>query len=147
MKKLLWVLFFVGMCFFVFGQESQPSSDFDFFVKGEGTDREVIITGYNGSESIIRIPSAINNIPVTGITGDPNGGGIHNQVVVEVVLPDTLEYIGLIAFSGCRNLKKINIPNQLKTVDWGAFNATGLDEDIRMELIAKFGVDVFYWPW
>jgi len=148
MKKR-FVLVFIGVHLFAFGQETQTVGNFKFIITETWNDKVITITGYTGTDSILRIPSAISNIPVTEI-GEK--AFMMNKHIMEVILPDTMECIGERAFYGCSNLKKINIPEQLRGIDWGAFEdpnneiLDGMDENIRDELIAKFYIDIFYYP-
>jgi hypothetical protein len=62
----------------------------------------------------------------------------------EIVIPDGVTTIGIGAFSYCENLARIKIPKSVTSVEYVAFyNCNNLNEDIRQEILERFGVDVF----
>jgi hypothetical protein len=135
------------VCVCVFGQETQTSGGFQYIIEGTGTGRTITITGYTGSDSIVTIPAAINNIPVT-VIGDEV---FRRSNVAEVSLPDTIVSIGYGAFYWS-NLRKINIPKNLTEIEYGAFghpygeiirNMRETDAGIVQTLIATFGDYIF----
>ncbi|EKC49163.1 hypothetical protein LEA_18533, partial [human gut metagenome] len=63
------------------------------------------------------VESDINGCPVVAI----ETGAFSNSALTEIVLPDTLEFIDRLAFSTCRNLEKINFPENLKYIGNLAF--------------------------
>jgi len=154
MKKVFACLF-MGVCVFVFGQETLTSGDFQYIIEETGTGRTIAVIGYTGSDSIITIPASIDGIPVT-IIGSRNMHGTGFQFIeniTQVILPDTVETIGYVAFYGCSNLKTINIPASLKEVWYGAFGDPtnriwyGIDRNIRTELVTRFTDEIFESPW
>ncbi len=48
--------------------------------------------------------------------------------LTEVVLPDSLKYIGNSAFSGCKNLTKVNLSDNITFLDFAAFSNCPLEE-------------------
>lgn len=46
--------------------------------------------------------------------------------LTSIILPESLEEIGLGAFEGCKNLTTVRLPNSLKTIKKEAFEGTGL---------------------
>ena len=62
----------------------------------------------------------------------------------EVILSEGLIEIDEMAFANCKKLKKINIPNSLKVIKKSAFvDCASLDEVIKLNLIVRFGKDIF----
>ena len=62
----------------------------------------------------------------------------------EVILSEGLIEIDEMAFANCKKLKKINIPNSLKVIKNSAFvDCASLDEVIKLNLIVRFGKDIF----
>lgn len=67
---------------------------------------------------ILEIPSMIDNIPITSIADKAFLGCSH---LTFVVLPDTVEVIGVSAFEGCHNLIFIHLPEGLSRICKYAF--------------------------
>ena len=112
----------------------------------DNTTNYAIITGYQGEESVVNIPSELDGYPVIGIYGTYGNGcfgdGISRVVVpsgiefigddvfrdcslTSISLPDTLWYIGEYAFSGC-SLTSISLPDTLWYIGERAFIGTHL---------------------
>lgn len=74
------------------------------------------------------IESEINGCPVTAI----ENGAFSGTSYTEIVLPDTIEYIGSQTFSSCGNLSKITFPEGLKYIGRNAFYECSSLADIRL---------------
>jgi hypothetical protein len=89
-----------------------------------------IITGYNGKDSILIIPSVINGVPVKEIGEDAFK---NNLKLVSVTIPDSVTNIENCAFEGCSNLKSVTIPSSVKEVHSDSFkwcsNLTNINAD------------------
>ncbi|MCR5109342.1 MAG: leucine-rich repeat protein [Ruminococcus sp.] len=70
------------------------------------------------------IPSEVDGHKVTAIETE----AFICSPYVEIVFPDSLEYIGYNAFGSCKNLEKVNFPKGLKAICAKAFAATNLKE-------------------
>lgn len=117
----------------------------------------VIISSYNGTASKVTIPSEINGCKVTALYSDLDFEGFitgvfhQNKYIEEVTIPDTVteiegfcfnecynlkkvkfgknvKEIGLWAFSGCRNLESINIPEAITAFDSESFAETNISK-------------------
>ena len=75
--------------------------------------REICITGYTGSSRELEVPDIIDGKPVTSIA---SWAFMDNQTITRVVFPDTLKLIDYYAFSGCKNLRSIELPKSLEEV-------------------------------
>lgn len=83
------------------------------------------ITAYNGFETNrVIIPSEINEQPVISI-GEK---AFINAPISEVIFPKSLKAILDSAFSGCKNLKKVDLPDTLRYMGSGCFSGSGLTE-------------------
>lgn len=98
-----------------------------------------IITGYNGKDSTLIIPSLINGVPVKEIG---ENAFENNLKIVSVTIPDSVTIIGRCAFEGCSNLKSVTIPLSVKEVNSESFkwcsNLTNINADrITADCIKK----------
>lgn len=83
------------------------------------------ITGYNGFETErIVVPKEIEGLPVLTI-GEK---AFINAPFSELILPKTIKALLRGAFSGCVNLKYIDLPDDLTFVDRDCFQNSGLEE-------------------
>ena len=82
-----------------------------------------VIDGSNAT-GIVEIPESIGNHTITSI----DSGAFMQADIYDVTLPDTLEFINSYAFSGYKNLKNVNFPENLKYLGAKSFSDTGLEE-------------------
>lgn len=83
------------------------------------------ITAYNGFDSDrVIIPSEIDGQPVISI-GEK---AFMNATISEVILPRSIKAILEKAFDGCKNLKHIDLPEDLEYLDSFCFSSSGLTE-------------------
>ncbi|GFP75534.1 leucine-rich repeat protein [Clostridium fungisolvens] len=75
------------------------------------------ITGYNGSDKNIVIPSSIDGHTVTSI----GSNAFREKPLTSVVIPDTVTSIGGFAFYYCSSLTSITIPNSVTSIGDSAF--------------------------
>jgi len=94
--------------------------DYDYYIENSS----VVLTKYNGNAKEVDIPSEIDGKAIVKIEGTFDG----NKTIEKVNLPEGIAIIGLHAFYGCSNLKSVNLPNSLKTIDNFAFSYSGLSE-------------------
>ncbi len=84
----------------------------------------VYITGYTGAGGAVTIPSIIDNLPVTRISGM---AFYDCSSITSVTIPDSVTSIGVYAFSGCSGLANITIPSGVTSIGNSAFaNGSGL---------------------
>ncbi len=76
-----------------------------------------VVSGYNGTDNEVVIPSSYDGYPVTGIMTYAFNG---NQVIKKVTLPDTIETIEQNAFSNS-SISEINIPESVTVIKEAAF--------------------------
>ncbi|MBL4932761.1 leucine-rich repeat protein [Clostridium paridis] len=75
------------------------------------------ITGYNGSDTNITIPSSIDGHAVTSI----GSNAFREKPLTSVTIPDTVTSIGGFAFYCCSSLVNIAIPNSVTSIGDSAF--------------------------
>ena len=81
----------------------------------------VIITGFSASGSgPLVIPSALTNLPVTGIGANVFS---YENNITSVTIPNTVLSIGAAAFEGCSNLTSVSIPPSVTSIGQTAFYA------------------------
>jgi len=88
------------------------------------------------------IPSIIDGFPVKTIA---SGAFHHREELLEIVIPDSVEYIGDYAFTKCSNLKRIDFPTKLQYLGECAFlGATSLEHVGGGDEIIHIGNSAFY---
>ena len=94
--------------------------------KDSFTIKNGILTAYTGNEAVVTIPKGVTAIGKNVFSWIDNVG---DRIGIEkVILPEGVKSLGEMAFSGCKNLKEINFPSTLKTVNYGAFAQCGFTE-------------------
>ena len=79
---------------------------------------------YDKHETTIIIPNGTKSIPDEYF--------IDNDKLEEIIIPDSVEYIGRGAFKGCKSLKKVQLPNSLKVLEQFAFSECDSLEEINI---------------
>lgn len=100
------------------------------------------ITGYNGADANITIPSKIYGNKVTTIGSEVFR---DNNNLVSVTIPNTVTKLSHSVFSGCKNLSKVNLSSHIKEIGSYAFLGSGLKsvtlpsgiKDISWELFSN----------
>lgn len=110
----------------------------DFEIYEEDGDK--ILTSYNGSGKKVVVPEGIVAID----NFDDDFVFHQNGQIEEVVLPESLEYIGRDAFSGCAGLKRINFPRGLSMIGDSAFcGCESLEEIDLPDTLEVIGMSAF----
>lgn len=79
----------------------------------EKIDGKLVLTKYEGKEKTLVIPETLESEPVTEI-GEYSFLG--NDSIVEVILPKSIEVIGVYAFKFCHNLKRVQLNEGLTDI-------------------------------
>jgi predicted metalloprotease len=98
----------------------------------------VEITDYIGGKWEVRIPSRINNLPVTSIGND----AFSNKNLVSVVIPNSVTSIGRGAFS-VNQLTSVIIPNSVTSIGEWAFSSNQLTSVIIPDSVTSIGDSAF----
>jgi hypothetical protein len=91
------------------GLYAQSESDFEITIYTNKSGQRASITGYNGSEMDVKIPSKINNISVTSI----GPSAFTQKNITSVTILRNIHTIGRGAFLRCTSLASIDIPNDV----------------------------------
>ena len=89
----------------------------DGYAYADNGDGTCTITGYQGGEADLAIPSTINNLTVTSI----DQGAFQGHAVNTLALPSSVASIGTDAFGGCGI-------SQVKTTSWGSYDLLAASE-------------------
>ena len=111
-NKWLKGLFFAAFsCFIVImghsaADAAETSGFYEYYTETNEGVKIAVISKYNGVASELTIPSKLGGGKVTKIS---SGAFAGNDDLVKVTLPGSVTSIGDRAFSGCSNLKTINL--------------------------------------
>lgn len=89
-------------------EESKRYGDFSYVISG----KDVMITKYDGNDSYVIVPDEIDGRAVTII----GRGAFAGSDMEYINLPNRLEIILGEAFSGCKELKSVVLPNSVKKI-------------------------------
>ena len=132
------------------------------------SENTIAITDYKGYDTEVTIPSKIDGYTVTGVEN------MDTSNIKKIVMPDTVTYIGESAFadssdgvpleevvlsknlktigpwafSGCFELKSIDIPESVNEIEIGAFSGCYSLKNFNVSQNTNFGDRVFgAYPW
>ncbi len=99
-------------------------------------------------DTLIALPVSIDGCPVKGLASkafvQEEGQG-EESPIVEILLPDTIEWIEKGAFSYCKNLRQITLPRALRVVSNSLFEGcTKLSKVVISEQICCIGEYAFH---
>ena len=84
-----------------------------------------------------------NLIIPDGVTSIGDGAFVGCTSLSSVVIPDSVTSIGDKAFHTCSSLTNIDIPDSVTSIGDGAFDDYNFPNDIKQELISRFGEKIF----
>ena len=106
---------------------------------GSAQSRSARITGYDGSEAEITLPSEVDGIPVVSVGKMNLGYGVTG-----VVIPEGITEIRSEAFSYSR-LEHVRLPESLRTIGANAFESCNLKDLAIPDGVAEIGESAFSW--
>jgi len=99
------------------------------------------IDKYIGKDNDVRLRNSIKNFPIETIGAEAFSG----KKFEKVTLPSTVLRINMQAFCNCINLKRVNLPKDLRIIGEGAFSGcTKLRKVIMKNCTIKIGSKAFY---
>ncbi len=119
-----------GLTAYAAENQSIVQNDFEFVIKRDNT---LELTRYNGTESLVDIPSVVKGRKVTSIG---KGAFLSCGLLEQLTIPDTVTSIGNRAFAICKKLKRVTIPAGVMTIDKDAF---GIKKAERIYVDKIFG--------
>lgn len=93
------------------------------------SEKEAVITGYNGDPKVINFPSQINGVPVTAIR---ENAFYKCDSLEEIIVPQSVSEIGHHAFFECKSLKTATINGRISEVSEGLFYGCNNLESINI---------------
>ena len=100
------------------------------------------LTDYGKSLTVLNIPSVIDGKPVTSIGGSAFSGC---KGLTSVTIPDSVTSLGELAFSNCTGLTSVTIGNGVTSIGNQAFSGcSGLTSITIPDSVTSIGTDAFY---
>ncbi len=129
----------------VFAKEEDSVDEVEILESADGyyywerEDGTIGISGYEGNEKELVIPSTLDGHTVSWIIWGAFSG---NETIEKVVIPDTVTAISYHAFSGCENLKEVTLPSGLKEIGSSAFlRCSSMSSIIVPKTVEKIGAN------
>lgn len=106
-------------------------------------DGTAVITGYDGTDTVLVLPDTIGGAKVTKI-GD--SAFAYRQNLTAVTIPDGVTAIGDFAFNDCSGLAQVSLPESLVTVGEGAFFSCARLTAVELpDALQTLGDSAFYY--
>jgi hypothetical protein len=115
-KTVLTLVFMTLIAITAYAQQYDSGSDFRTEPINDG--KELAIIKYIGSKQEVRIPPAIQMLPVTSIG---KWAFYDNASLAGVTIPNSVTTIEEGAFASCASLASVTIPNSVISIDEWAF--------------------------
>jgi len=137
-KTVLTLILTVVITVSAFSQQYDSERDFMVERRGNG----VTIIDYLGTKNEVRIPTRIQNLPVTGI--GENAFQEYDEIT-SITIPNSVTKIGDQAFSGCYGLTSIAIPNSITSIGDGVFDGCESLASVTIpDSVTSIGRHAFY---
>ena len=101
---------------------------------------ELCVVDKTKAQGKLIVPSFINGKAVVGIRAN---GFYECTGLTGLILPDTVEYIDVNAFLGCKELTRVRWSAGLRKINTGAFDYTGLETLVLPEGVTFLGANAF----
>lgn len=128
-KSIFAMFLFVFLCFIpllpTYASETTISEP-EFLIEDE------ILKSYNGSSSVVVIPSTVTKIEDKAFA--------ENTTITSVTISEGVTEIGERVFQGCVNLSELNLPDSLKKIGFAALDGCNKLE----KLVLPVGIQTMY---
>ena len=104
------------------------------------SDDYATITAYKGNAKAVAVPQVLDGYKVTKID---YGAFKNNRNIVRVSIPEGVESIGNYAFSGCRALTSVTLPESLTSMGYGLIEDTAVESITIPKNVAECRYDVY----
>ena len=123
--------------------ETHSSHNLEYVLDyNEEIGEHAVIMGYTGTESELTIPSFLDGYPVGGIGP---WAFWQNETLVKVVIPEGVIIIGALSFSECPNLEEVIIPDTVQEIGVAVFQHSGKLKSITFPYgLTEIGEQMFY---
>ena len=122
-------------------QEEGSDDKFGYAVNAEG-DYDIVSFDSVDKMHKVTIPSDIDGIPVTGIADEAFKSAWQ---ITEIVIPDTVKYIGVAAFFDCKYLEKVDMADSVIRISEAAFkDCIALDNLTLSKGLVEIGDGAFF---
>ena len=96
-----------------------------------------------GKSAFFRCHSLSEIVIPPSVTSIGKGAFSSCDSLSEIVIPSSVTSIGDSAFAGCRSLSEIVIPSSVTCIGKGAFYKCKFPDNLKLELISRFGDKIF----
>ena len=122
--------------------QANPVTDFEYSVSRQPDC--IGITKYVGTSTSIVFPETIDGLPVTIIGGYLLYDSDVRYSIESVVIPDTVETVANMTFSGCKSLVSVDFGEGVRSIGESAFeNCTALKKVILPPCLESIGASAF----
>lgn len=98
------------------------------------------LCSYSGRDTSLTVPDSVEGKPVTVIARAAFSG---SETLESIVLPDSIEEIGMNVFYNAKALRQVRLPSGLKSIGMGAFQKSGIEEIELPKGLIKIGRSAF----
>jgi len=146
MKRTILIAVIAALVAPIWAQDTGITPDgFDWWLTPDK--KGVIIQGYVGKATDVRIPDKINNLPVVQIDDMSFAPSISGQTngLTRVIIPNTVTKIGEQVFKGQRSLTSVTLPTGLIEIKGETFyDCRALTSISLPASIKTIGIRAFY---
>lgn len=101
----------------------ENASDIDYSVKGDIETRELLLTGYSGTDGDMVIPAELFGNPIVGFSQYFSDGFQNRENITSISFPGTINTVPYGIFSDMPSLKSLNINEGVNTIENSAFES------------------------